>query len=619
MRLVGMRVRNFRCFGPEFSVPLAPFTAIVGRNEAGKSSLLEALAIFFGEQKIDADDVNKHMGSTKVEITCQFDDLPPKLVLDADHETSLAAEQLLNADGQFEVRKTFDLTKKTPSQEIHAIGHMANDAQVIDLMGLKIAALKRRFTELGLPKEGVNLSISSEIRQGIRAAFLDKPKGSVAVSLEEEAGKDVWKQIEPHLPVFALFKADRPSTDQDDEAQDPMVAAVKEAVAEQAAALEAVTASVRNRVMSIASATVAKLGEVNRELASEITPLFAPSEWHKIFKISLASDSGIALNKRGSGVRRLILLSFFRARAEEQARVVPSKALIYAVEEPETSQHPDHQRLLAQALQELADSGNRQVLITTHTPGLARTLAVESLRYVRVGADGNRELLAGGDVTYRAVCNALGVHRDHRVALFIVVEGHHDTEFLKRLSGVLSRAGEAVADLSKAEDEGRVVFVLAGGGNLVYWATRLQPLNVPEFHLYDGGAVPNPKWVDAIAQVNAHPPSTGRLTKRKEIENYLHKDAIAAGCEGMAIAFGYQDSVPTALAKAKHDAHVAPDKTPWDQLTEEDVREKVARAKHRLNRDAVDQMTAEWLTAVDPDAEVRGWFAEITARLAVVQ
>ena len=56
MRLVRLKVRNFRCYANEISVDFDDLTAIIGRNDAGKSALLEALAVFFEEAKLDKDD-----------------------------------------------------------------------------------------------------------------------------------------------------------------------------------------------------------------------------------------------------------------------------------------------------------------------------------------------------------------------------------------------------------------------------------------------------------------------------------------------------------------------------------------------------------------------------------
>ncbi|WP_244294488.1 AAA family ATPase [Pseudomonas luteola] len=56
-------------------------TGIVGRNDYGKSTILEALAIFFksGDVKADKSDMNCFSlakGAAQFEIACEFDGLP---------------------------------------------------------------------------------------------------------------------------------------------------------------------------------------------------------------------------------------------------------------------------------------------------------------------------------------------------------------------------------------------------------------------------------------------------------------------------------------------------------------------------------------------------------------
>ena len=46
MRLIGLTVENFRCYAAPVSVRFGDLTALVGRNDVGKSSLMDALAIF---------------------------------------------------------------------------------------------------------------------------------------------------------------------------------------------------------------------------------------------------------------------------------------------------------------------------------------------------------------------------------------------------------------------------------------------------------------------------------------------------------------------------------------------------------------------------------------------
>ena len=94
MRLVSLTLKNFRCFKDEKEVAFEDLTAIIGRNDVGKSTILEALEIFFNNDtvKIDSGDLCVSADDHFAEISCEFDDLPDVLVLDAQADTSLADE-----------------------------------------------------------------------------------------------------------------------------------------------------------------------------------------------------------------------------------------------------------------------------------------------------------------------------------------------------------------------------------------------------------------------------------------------------------------------------------------------------------------------------------------------
>jgi putative ATP-dependent endonuclease of the OLD family len=110
-------------------------------------------------------------------------------------------------------------------------------------------------------------------------------------------------------------------------------------------------------------------------------------------------------------VRRLILLNFFRAEAERRKLTVAGNSVIYAFEEPETSQHPDHQEMLIRAFLELSKSDNSQIILTTHTPALAAYLPLESLRFIDIQAD-QRVIELGTDQVFEKVANTLGILPD---------------------------------------------------------------------------------------------------------------------------------------------------------------------------------------------------------------
>lgn len=121
-------------------------------------------------------------------------------------------------------------------------------------------------------------------------------------------------------------------------------------------------------------------------VASSLNPMI-PSvqdlKWQDVFKgVSISGDEGIPINKRGSGVKRLILLNFFRAEVERRLEENASKGVIYAIEEPETSQHSDNQVKLIEALKKLASNENVQVIITTHSSVIVKQLEYSNIKLI---------------------------------------------------------------------------------------------------------------------------------------------------------------------------------------------------------------------------------------------
>lgn len=107
MKLHSVRIRNFRALQDETIILFDDLTALIGRNEAGKSTILEALDIFLNDINPDKEDASKGGDGSDLTIVCQFSELPDSVILDKDNATSLGAEHLLNGDNRLEIHKTF--------------------------------------------------------------------------------------------------------------------------------------------------------------------------------------------------------------------------------------------------------------------------------------------------------------------------------------------------------------------------------------------------------------------------------------------------------------------------------------------------------------------------------
>jgi len=611
MKLIRVKIRNFRCYKEEASIDIGDITTLIGKNDSGKSTILAALNIFFENLKMDADDANKDGDKKDVRIICEFSELPETIVLDATNSTTLSDEYMLNELNNLEIHKVYDGSLKTPKLKgTFAKANHPNSDNVDDLLTLKITDLKKRAEDLSVDTSQIDNRVNAQVRRAIWEATKDLELQIKEIPLDAEDAKKIWEQLKKELPTFSLFMSDRTSTDQDDEAQDPMKAAVNEALKSKEDELEEISQYVQKEVEAIAQKTVDKIREMDPTLASELKPRFSPPSWKNVFKISLTDEDQIPMNKRGSGVRRLILLNFFRAKAEQKASEGNAPGVIYAVEEPETSQHPNNQKMLMDAFADLADEPNRQVILSTHTPMLARALPADSLRYIEVNDDRSR-IIHAGDETISLVAKALGVLADHDVKLFIGVEGRNDINFLRGISKILHGDDELIPDLYELEDRGQIIFFPMGGANLALWASRTRHLNIREYYIQDSDltSVGTSPYQQEANETNNKPNCTAVLTQKREMENYLHRDAIKAARPDVDIQFGDFDDVPLLVAKAVHGA--SDSDNDWNHLTDAEKKKKESKAKKWLNTDAVENMTPELLNERDPDGDVRGWLTKV--------
>ena len=397
MRISQVKIKNFRGYRDEQIINFNDLTVFVGKNDVGKSSILEALDIFFNEKKgtikLDKEDINKQSsgaGQTNIEISVVFEDLPESIIIDSTNQTTLNDEYLLTSDGKLEILKVYP---NAGTEKVYIRAHHPTKLECADLLLKKQADLKKIIINNDILCD--DRTRNAVMRRAIWMNYQDDlALDLVEIDASKEDAKNIWNQLKNYLPLYSLFQSDRKNSDGDSEVQDPMKLAVAEIFKDPEinTTLNDISSKVSEKLNEIANKTCEKLQEMNPEIADSLNPIIPATEdlkWVDVFKnVSIAGGDDIPLNKRGSGVKRLILLNFFRAEVERRKgeRNVPS--VIYAIEEPETSQHPDHQKKLIQAFINLSNTLNTQILMTTHSPAIVKMLKFEHLNLISNGNEG---------------------------------------------------------------------------------------------------------------------------------------------------------------------------------------------------------------------------------------
>lgn len=218
--------------------------------------------------------------------------------------------------------------------------------------------------------------------------------------------------------------------------------------------------------------------------------------------------------------------------------IVAKKGIIYAIEEPETSQHPNNQKLIINALINLTKDVNRQVIITTHSPELLKFIEQfnpAGIRFVQRDSKDAIEIESGNDALILSA-SALGIFSKQRLGSsekIVLVEGKNDCLFLEHASQVMKDAGELSKNLTEAKVE---ILPVGGYPGVKGWIEMNKPdkIGLKTFVFLDSDRADNSiqktNNESFIESLNL----SGKVqkafcTKKREIENYIKKELT--GCE----------------------------------------------------------------------------------------
>ena len=394
MKISQVKIKNFRAYKNETTIDIKELTVFVGKNDVGKSTILEAFDIFFNEGKgsikLDNDDKNKESGNDDIEITVTFEEFPQEIVIDSTNKTSLESEYLLNSNEKLEIVKRYANASK--EKTFIKANHPSNP-KCSELLLKKQNELKTIIENLEINCNDKNRK--SVMRKAIWEHYQsDLRLKEIEIDATNEDAKNIWEKLKAYMPLYSLFQSDRKNNDNESEVQDPMKLAVKEIInnEELLSKFKEISDKVSEKLNQIASNTLEKLKKMNHEIADSLNPVIPSAQnlkWAEVFKnVSIYGDQKIPINKHGSGVKRLVLLNFLIAEAERKAEDERKKKelgapnIIYAIEEPETSQHPEHQEKLINALISMSEQQKTQIILTTHSPSIVKMLTFENLNLV---------------------------------------------------------------------------------------------------------------------------------------------------------------------------------------------------------------------------------------------
>lgn len=409
MQLDSVEVRGYRCL-QEVSVTIGSYTALVGANGAGKSTVLYALNWLFNGGELTAEDLCKATGrsdATSITVKVTFRSLTE---LDREVLKSYA----IGDGATFRRSWSSEEGEKIVGNAVQGPGFASvRKADSAKEMKEKYAEVRSRV--LGLPAETVKSKIVSALehweQDSTNSGLLEEVPDAEANHFFGFNGEHTLSRLVRLVLVPAASNlASELGENSRGSALNAIVGALMTTAVKSArddwerinkVQLNDLAASIKDGVDAATSVHAKRISGHLNELVpgaglsfSAEAPAWSVKGEPQIRTSICIEGANNDVTRQGHGVQRAVMIAMLQAlTAPTDAGINPDAEnldndelsagrpnLIICVEEPEIYQHPVRARNFARVLSRLAETGAAQVLIATHSPYFVRPEQFDCLR-----------------------------------------------------------------------------------------------------------------------------------------------------------------------------------------------------------------------------------------------
>jgi putative ATP-dependent endonuclease of the OLD family len=524
MKLSKIKIENFRCFEDE-TVLFNAYTCLVGANGSGKSTVLSALKVFFGDTpgatgdflRLQKDDFHNRDSSRDIAITLTFADLEPEAEEEFKHyvrngELIVSAVASWNELVNFAEVKRFGerLVMKSFAEFFRAEG----DGKRVPELQTIYAKIRESYPTL--PAPGTKPAMKSALNDfEANHPELCELARSDDLFYGFTGGSDRLKKFIEWVPVPAVKDA---STEQLEAKKNALGVLLERTVRSKisfADKIKTLRTEVEKKYEQIISDNQGALKSLSDSLTAKLQEWAHPDALLALLwrndptkNISIQEPQaevragerlfqGASLAHFGHGLQRSFLLALLQELASCDDTRNPR--LLLACEEPELYQHPPQARHLSSVLQKLSDA-NSQVIVSTHSPHFIPGRGFEDVRILRQQAIDSQPCVRQASIG--DVSDILAEARGEKTALpsgvelkieqalqpvlnemffanvLILVEGPEDLGYIASYLTLTNRYDEF-------RRLGCHMVPTTGKGNMQYPLAIAKALEIPTFVIFD--------------------------------------------------------------------------------------------------------------------------------------
>lgn len=437
MKISKIKISNYRGIKENQEIPLRNFSSIVGKNDSGKSIILNAIASFLNLKEYPITNSDFHNQKIPIKISCTFKAENLSELLTSKINSKIKKSDGLDEfvtdliiDEEITIQKTINTPKRSfDSEQVKIIDYDSDDfALLCKKSDEDLTNILNKFS-INIPVKGVGRNSKLE-----KIKHIKEYCSAQGISRIEKFIDDDYK-ICSLLPDVELFKADY-GLEADTKFKTNSVSEIIEYFEQESQdkkKLAIVEAEIASEMQKEAQSIKKYMDEYVSNLKRiEIIPIIVWRDAIKSVDVSFQLDSDsrpIPMSHKGAGYRRLFMVARFRYLAKKNKGL----NIVYLIEEPETFLHPSAQNDLLNAFRDLSE--DNQVIITTHSPVFAGATNIESVILCKKDNGSTYEYHSanGQEIFINNIVKELGIKPSYNLRdcheKIVFVESHNDARF----------------------------------------------------------------------------------------------------------------------------------------------------------------------------------------------
>ncbi|WP_286733045.1 MULTISPECIES: ATP-dependent nuclease [Sphingobacterium] len=437
MYISQINLSNYRGIRETRRVNLSRFSSVVGKNDAGKTIVLNAIATFLDIRNfpITETDFNDSTKPIDFEFSLCAENIIELLESKVKSRVKKAEglEEFVK-DLVFENTISFKRIVKSVGKSWYEEHILLNDFDKEDLRELyfksdeEVTKILETY-KIQIPVAGKGRNSKAEKIKYIKEHFKDEPRSNYWLIDD--------MKISSLFPDVEMFKADY-GLEADTKFKTASVTEIEEYFTREEKRLRVFQQEINVEMRKEANILKTYMQEYASNLKDiDITPNVSWKDAIKSVDVSFqfnGDEKFIPMTHKGTGYRRLFMVARFRYLAEKSK----GNNIIYLIEEPETFLHPTAQQDLLNALKEL--SIDSQVVTTTHSPVFAGATHVDGVVLCTKDGQSNYENAVQGneqDFLFKII-DELGIKPSFNLRdnfdKILFVEGQDDGTFYKLIA-----------------------------------------------------------------------------------------------------------------------------------------------------------------------------------------